>query len=437
MPVPHIIIYTEKITPRVTYSVKLVMETLLGISYTITDSANDYKQSVSPRINYSGKALSDEIVIEPHTLLFEKDIKQYNISVSDYSHSKIFFCSKDNSSFPFDIFAAAFFLVTRYEEYRVSLFDDYKRFQLTESLAYKNNFLEEPVVDTWALMLKEALSRKYPLLIFPGKQYTFLPTIDIDNAWAFLNKSFARGFASTVKSALRLDASVISDRVKVLMGKEKDPYDTYDYIEKIHALYNLRPVIFFLLGKYGKYDKNISPDNKNLRLLVQRMCSAYPVGIHPSFQSNKSEDILRRETETLASITGEPVTRSRQHFLKLSFPDTYRNLIKSGIREDYTMGYAQLPGFRAGICTPYPFYDLPEEKETNLMVYPFQVMETTFRDYLVHSPLETIEEIKLIIDKIRKVNGTFISLWHNESLGNKWRWKGWGTVYENMIRHAT
>jgi len=49
----------------------------------------------------------------------------------------------------------------------------------------------------------------------------------------------------------------------------------------------------------------------------------------------------------------------------------------------------------------------------------------------------TILMIKFIIDKVKKVNGTFISLWHNESLSEKWRWKGWRIVYDRLLEYAS
>jgi hypothetical protein len=130
------------------------------------------------------------------------------------------------------------------------------------------------------------------------------------------------------------------------------------------------------------------------------------------------------------------ITKSRQHFLKLDLPTTYRNLINLDIRDDYTMGYALLPGFRASICDPFPFYDLDLESETKLIIHPFTVMDGTLRDYMNLGIEEAISSIHKLIDEVKAVEGTFISLWHNESLSDQQRWKGWRNVYESMIRYA-
>ena len=130
------------------------------------------------------------------------------------------------------------------------------------------------------------------------------------------------------------------------------------------------------------------------------------------------------------------MTKSRQHFLKLQLPYTYRNLINLDITDDYTMGFAAQPGFRASICTPFHFYDLDMDSETKLKVHPFTLMEGTLKDYMGISAVQAMEYITPLITEVKAVNGTFISLWHNESLGDEGRWKGWSTVYEEMIKEA-
>jgi hypothetical protein len=127
---------------------------------------------------------------------------------------------------------------------------------------------------------------------------------------------------------------------------------------------------------------------------------------------------------------------SRQHYLMLSFPHTYQQLQKLGIREDYSMGYAANSGFRAGTFTPFRFYDLTTECETTLVIHPFAVMDVTLRHYLKLTPDDALERIKQLIDKVRKVDGTFTSLWHNESLSEHGVWKGWRGIFEGMVEYA-
>jgi hypothetical protein len=188
------------------------------------------------------------------------------------------------------------------------------------------------------------------------------------------------------------------------------------------------------LGDYKKYDKNVSFKNKLFRKLILNLSEIYDVGIHPSFFSSKKNNggKLAIEKERLEKIAGKKVVKSRQHFLRLFFPKTYRNLIKNGIEQDYTMGYSVQTGFRAGICTPFNFYDLEKEMETNLKIYPFQVMDVTLREYLGMEPKEAKTEIGQLMEEVKKVGGTFISIWHNETLNNSVLWEGYREVFEWM-----
>ena len=137
------------------------------------------------------------------------------------------------------------------------------------------------------------------------------------------------------------------------------------------------------------------------------------------------------------AVLNMPVLHSRQHFLKMQFPKTFRQLVELGIQHEYSMGYASQPGFRASICTPFPFYDVELEEEVPLMMHPFSVMEYTFTENLRLSPDESLEEMKKYIDVTRQFSGEMITVWHNRTFSEKDpAWKGWNHVYEEMIQEA-
>jgi hypothetical protein len=105
-----------------------------------------------------------------------------------------------------------------------------------------------------------------------------------------------------------------------------------------------------------------------------------------------------------------------------------------GIKEDYSMGYASCSGFRAGTCTSFLFYDLVSDCETNLVIHPFLVMDVTLKQYLGLNPGEALDRIYRLVEIVKAVNGTFTSLWHNESLSEHGVWKGWRSVFEGMVK---
>jgi hypothetical protein len=217
----------------------------------------------------------------------------------------------------------------------------------------------------------------------------------------------------------------------VLSGKKQDPFYTFSSIRDIHKKPGL--VTFFLTAGYGKYDKGIDPSHEEFRKIVDEVSFFSFIGIHPSWESNKKSGMLEQEIATLGKIAGKSITRSRQHYLVIDLPYTYRKLSALGIKEDYSMGYASKAGFRAGTCTPFRFYDLMNEAETPLVIYPFQVMDRTLKDYMKLQPADAIRKIDEMVREVRAVNGTFISIWHNDTFSDKGEWKGWLEVYEQML----
>ena len=98
------------------------------------------------------------------------------------------------------------------------------------------------------------------------------------------------------------------------------------------------------------------------------------------------------------------------------------------------MGYAKHYGFRASTCTPFYFYDLDYEIQTPLKVFPFAVMDGTLRDYLNLSIKPSYEIIINLARDVKKVDGTFMMLFHNESLSNRGRWRRWKKLYIDICK---
>ncbi|HZH72833.1 MAG TPA: polysaccharide deacetylase family protein [Mariniphaga sp.] len=429
-----ILIYTEKLNPRIEYIFQVIFTVILGKQVSFTSKMNKFITSPSPKINYSYEKFGAEIYIKPHRLLYCKALIQPDIQPVWHEGEKYFFESSSDSVFPFDMFAASFYLLSRYEEYLDGEKDKFKRFPASESILVKYNLLKKPVVNIWARMLADKLKEYFPELDFPKKTFRFVPTIDIDNAWAYAHKGSFRTAGAVVRALANGNLQEVRSRMNVWLGRIKDPYDTYGFMDEVFKGHEKDVVFFFLLGNYKRYDKNISWENKKFRELIRDIGARYQIGIHPSYSSSKKKNksLLAAEVKRLHLITGKTVNKSRQHFLRLRFPRVYRNLIKNGIQEDYTMGYPSHSGFRAGICTPYPFYDLKNEAITSLTIMPFQVMDVTLRVYLKLSPADALKEIEGLMEEVKNVGGTFSYIWHNETINDVGDWKGYREVFQRM-----
>ncbi|MBT3209996.1 MAG: hypothetical protein HN704_07600 [Bacteroidetes bacterium] len=428
-----ILIYTENTTSRLKYIFNLIFCDLLNAEIRFTNSKDEFLAAGTPKFNYSGSKIKDELFLESNPILFEESIVGKNILVSEFQDQKIFFETNEDSFFCFDIFAASFYLISRYEEYLPGKKDKFGRFLAENCIAFKNNFLEEPIVNNWVLLFRKKLKEVFPKISFAENNFSYIPTIDIDNAFAYKFKGYYRIFGALAKTIIDFNFKETIERIKVLLDLKKDPYDTYSFLNKVHKQHKFNAIFFFLLGNFSQYDRNIPVSNVSFRKMIYEISRKISIGIHPSFASNTNKAQLKKEIHNLKEIANQKIEISRQHYLMLFFPETYQNLLENGIKQDYTLGYAEKIGFRAGICSPFNFFDLTKNIETDLKIFPFQVMDVSLKKYLKFSSEESIQKITELIEKVKRVNGTFISLWHNESLNDIGEWNGWRKVYTKML----
>ena len=434
----NLLIYTALINARTTYIFNLIVGDLLGIDYELTTDFSLFQNYSGPRLNYSSEFVEGALCIVPIALLGEKGINSHKIGYTNFlGHKAPFAVYNKISAMPFDIFSAAFYMVSRYEEYLPFIRDDHGRFTPQSSIAEQKGFLQVPVVNRWALALGDLLKDRFPDLQIETPFYAYLPTIDIDSAWAYKNKGLVRSVGGFLKNLIKGDFNDVRNRLRVLAGMSKDPFDTFALLKSLHKQYDLRPHYFILFSEYGLNDKNIPTNNSSFQVLIKGIADYADVGIHPSYASNSKPSLLTDEIRELSLVLHSDITSSRQHFLKLTLPETYRNLIDNDIKDDYTMGFASRPGFRAGICSTFKWYDLESEVATNLNIHPFAVMDGSLRDYMKLEAEDAMTQIKPLVDEVKNVGGTFISLWHNETLSDEKRWKGWVEVYNQLLEYAS
>ena len=428
-----LLIYLPKISSRIQYVFDAIFINELGVTYNITNNITFFENYEQEKLNYSTNRISDEFFIKARPFLTENLTKDFEVPVSEKGQIKILFPNNNVCNVGFDIFSAVFYMLSRYEEYLSFTPDKYGRFKAEDSLAFKNNFLQIPIVDNWIEIFKNLLQEKFPSLKFKPSKFEAIVTYDIDVAYKFKARSFKRNAGSTIKDVLRLDFKNIQMRLQTISNKCKDPWDVYDYLNETITKNNLQSIFFFLLGDNSAYDRNLKYDNPVMKNLINQIKSFSEIGIHPSYYSSTQPGKIAIEKERLENISAQTITKSRQHYLKFTLPETYNSLLSCGITEDYSMGFAQLPGFRAGTCKPFYFYDLKNEKATGLKIYPITCMEASFIYYSKISPAKALVEILNLLKEVKKVDGTFISIWHNDNLENSKVRREWFPVHNSMI----
>lgn len=427
-----IAIFAPTPTPRIRYAVDLIFGVLLGTAHRILSDESEFEAFEGFKINYTDIALRADITWKPHPLMSASDIKPVEVAIGEWNGLPTVF-PQEAKHCPFDLLAAVFYLAARYEEYLPHEADKHGRFPAEASVAAQYDFLERPLIDEWVQRLRWHILKVRPDTRFADRKFSAEATFDIDVAWAYRHKGWWRTLGGFVLDAVYLKFGQWSRRWGAVLGTATDPYDTYYYIRELCDYHRVGARYFFLLGDYSGYDRNSSHRLPAMRHLIHDCAQHGPVGIHPSYGSHESTQRLSREIERLADITGGDVQHSRQHYLKMTLPETYRRLMASGIRHDYTMGYAQRAGFRASLATPFPFFDLAQNVQTELWIHPFAYMDGTLRQYMQLEVPEARKKAEALIGAVRNVNGVFSCLWHNSSLTDRGEWTGWRSVFEHTL----
>ena len=431
-----ILIYTNKKTERLQYICSHVFKQTLGVDFELCIDIDYFNNFDGGKLNYSELLMDDVVSVYPHNLLFENVISPQTVEVFTYENMPVCFRNQvAGSAFPFDVFAACFFFLSRYEEYLPHEKDVHHRYEAKESLAYKHDFLHLAVVDRWIKLLADELKKKYSDISFAQSKSSFILTYDIDLAYAYKHKGFLLNAAGFIRSLFKCKFADIKNRANVLLDKTTDSYDTFDYLSSLHQKYELKPCYFFLVAQNrSRYDKNTRTDNKAFQNLIQNLSVKADIGLHTSYYVMDNPQKVKHELACLQNILEKPMVKNRYHYLRFSLPESYQLLLSNGVEEDYSMGYVHHIGFRAGTCKPFYFFDLKENKTTKLLVYPLLFMENAFM-------VENISQIKSrlmsLVDEVLQYNGTLVSLFHNQSFGDDESGGQWKKIYEELLQKIT
>ncbi|HOK50660.1 MAG TPA: polysaccharide deacetylase family protein [Bacteroidales bacterium] len=430
----QIVILTEFDSPRLRYVVQHIFGNILGIEPILCQQEEEYNSSSLPKICYMPAAGKEGLHIIPAGLLKEQGTTTYQLTdVKLHQQVPLIFQSPNPDSLGFDVFSAIFFVLSRYEEYNTAQIDSHGRYLPTTGVFATNNLYAIPVVDEWVKILKNKLIELYPRLTFKKHTYTYLPTIDVDMPYAYRFKKLPYAIGGTVKNVYRAEWQSLKTRLEVILGRKTDPYDTFDFLNITTAKYSVTPIYFYLCNGQKPHDPIAAYRKRALIDAIGRNKPFALAGLHNSYHSLDNPTLIEAERKKLESISGNPIVRSRFHYIRFQIPVSYQHLIQAGIAEDYSMGFASINGFRAGTSHPFFFYDLSRETITNLKLFPFQAMDATYVYYLKYSPQAAYEDMIQIRERVRQHEGTLIIIWHNNTFEPTPEGMQWRRVFEAMF----
>ncbi|MDR3260755.1 MAG: polysaccharide deacetylase family protein [Tannerella sp.] len=324
-----------------------------------------------------------------------------------------------------DIIASSYFLLSRYEEIiRRDVRDEHGRFPGQESLPFRADFIHRPIVDEYGRLLRKWLSQIGIQLPEPPQaiRHIYL-THDVDAPFA------CRLWRNVIRRAINGQSlcALIRNKFGAL---ENDPYYTFPWLlekdgqtKTVFGEENCNIYLFFKAGGNEKADKpHYDLYGKDIRKLYELLSGcACNIGLHSSYQAGKDPARIFKEKSLLEKAFLQDISANRHHFLAAREPEDLSVLEQAGITDDFTMGYADVAGFRLGTARPVRWINACKQIVSSLVLHPLLIMDSTLSEskYMGLTTGDALDYATLLIEQVRQVNGELVLLWHNTSVSEE------------------
>lgn len=423
--------------PERTYAVRILFQHFLGldveiqtmeISKTIVTWSNkrivfnDTLWSCNDSLEYLNEDKLPKVIYAKNEFIVESNIPII------YGTSELE-CLPDKIHCGIDVLASIFFMLTRWEEYVVKERDEYDRFIGKNSIAFKNDFLNRPVVNEYVEFVWKMLLS----LGFKGKRkkrhFALVLTHDVDEP--FMRFRFLKVSKYVIQALLK---GHLKEALGYLPAYFKDPYDTYGFLMNVSETLNTKSHFYFMSSDWHTNEFKKSPYlSRHLELIISRIKKRnHIIGFHPGYFSVESLRNWNLEKEWIDSIIKEPILEGRQHFLRFFIPDTFTFWERNGMMLDSSLSYHDIEGFRCGTGDEFPVFDIISRCEYRLSERPLIVMDGTLVSYRKYTVREIQDIMTYYINLGRKYSMCVTFLFHNSSfigfMGRQLR-----SVYQEVI----
>jgi hypothetical protein len=429
------------------YILYIIFNEFLGLEYTLEIGSTNYEiclgndSKLIVKDCFFSKFLTDLEYLKLENIPKKVELIKNKFSIEDniqiiYGDSTLNIENSKLITCGLDIFASAFFMLTRWEEYVNKNRDNHNRFPATESLAFKNNFLGRPVVNEYIEMLKNMLLNLDDNLKFKTYNYKLYLTHDVDNPLKYSSlKSGLREIAEDIKRKdIKKALSNFTQKIKVHLKLEKDPFDTFDYLIDVSEKIGVKSYFFFMGKGFTIYDNMYNSNDRFINKLIKKIkYKGHYIGIHPTYNAYNIKEQLKKEKHELEQNLNTKVTFGREHYLRFEVPATWQIWEDNGMQWDSTLSFADKEGFRCGVCYEYSVFNILTRERLQLKEKPLIVMDTSFITYQPNIKPEIMEnKILSLIEQVKKYNGEFVFLWHNSSFNTK-LWKKYQYIYRKVL----
>jgi hypothetical protein len=432
-----IALLVEAATPRINYTAKFIFQTHFKVPYQVVLYRPDTPLPDACLVNYTQWDIPDAINIRPSGLLSVSDWQPFALPVQDIRNIIATFGREPeaNADWPteIDFLACIFWALTEYERYSPHFPKDrYGRYDESHYLLIQSGLFAHAWIEIWLKQLQNKLQNKQPRMPFQLLQWSWSVGVDFDQPFKYRHKPFYVQAGACLRDGFKGKLSVVLERLAVLAHYKKDPFATADAFLALVPRENLR--VFFLLDSQHPHDNRFYSTQKAIQQLISQFLSRnVPIGLHPGYLSSAQPALMQRQMEGLTSVLNQPITASRQHFLRYQLPSTYRQLIEVGIRDEFTGGFYGQIGYKYGYSQPFYWFDLLNNQETELQIHPSIIMDRTMLSYLHLTVDQAIEETLRLLYHAQSLGGHFGIFTHNDTLSNDGEWLGWRRWLQEIV----
>lgn len=200
------------------------------------------------------------------------------------------------------------------------------------------------------------------------------------------------------------------------------------FLDEQHLLFE-RPASDWLsptnwVQHLGRYDLDAPELVEAIRELD---AGGWEIGLHGSYHSPTDRDRLAAEKSTIETVLGGPIVGGRQHYLRLSIPETWRHHRAIGLRYDASLGSGTERGFQYGYRPLRPFDD-------DFLAFPLTLMEQALPD-----PGNDVERAVAVCDRLLREaaenDAVMTALWHPRYFNGR-EFPGYREVYRRLVERA-
>jgi hypothetical protein len=411
------VLFPENNIEERSYIVRFMLQTLLGVQIEIIPT-NEVENYVIAFPNQK------EIIIEDH--FFSKHVIPLSYLNADNLPIRGGDLNAFNTSYPFifgrdffsmdenkiyvgaDIFASAFFMLSRWEEYIIGREKDG---DCDENALFvvRNGLYHRPIVHEY-----ESFFRKcFEIVEMPiccTRKFSVRYTLDVDNfkqvTWKGVFR-FCRGLLHQKKYRNVVESFANNTIIKIFTANKTRLFRAHI---KRAKKFSIKNEFFFKCcdnGEFGATYTYYDPSLKSIKQLLGKNNSI--IGFHPSENTFLNDKQFETEFSRFnKAFLFQPI--GRNHTLKYN-SNTIHLWEKKGFETISNCGFHKLNGFRAGIAMPFPVFDVYQRKKTGLNELPFQIMDVAISK--VHNNMfDAWDEIEKIIDVTKRHYGILCINWH-------------------------